>query len=186
MYRTDRHNNPIAISNALTEWLIVLRNNNIQFELGDKFPESNLKTIKFPDVFTGQEASRILLSQTNILQGWYLKHTGKKILQKYQIFNNLQFKDANRFVQNEIINGIYLAERGDGRLKIKNYMELVRVRKGDPEAGTFYFQKAGTDLIQRYPKEDSRVLTLFSRAFGVRNESQEHIDKSYKLTDEFF
>ncbi|GAF77941.1 unnamed protein product, partial [marine sediment metagenome] len=44
MYRTDRHANPIAISNAKQSWLVVLVNHQINFSLGDKFPKSDLRT----------------------------------------------------------------------------------------------------------------------------------------------
>ena len=200
-YRTDRHNNMIAISNGKAEWINLLKKKEIPFELGDPFG-GRFKTIKFPDIPTGQEACRFLLSESDALQGWYKNHTGQEVCQKFQVFNNNQFKLVNRWVQNEILNGIYEKEVGDGRLKIENMIELIRslgyskdmttnggkVKKGQG-AGGFYFQKANTNLIQKIPvktKGEKGMITWLSRAMACKNEHQEHIDKNYKHVDDLF
>ncbi len=182
--RTDRHNNPIALSNAKGAWLDALIKYKIAYSLGDKFPNSNLKTLRFPTIAIGQEAARVALAYTDAFY-WYRGHTGKDILREHNIKTPKDFSKQERGIQNIIINDIYRHETGDGRLLIKDTEnELVRV----PGTGGFYFQKNGTTKIQKINRHNigKALLTIFDRKFGSRKMSEKEIKATYVKTDEFF
>lgn len=67
-------------------------------------------TIKYNSPQEGIEGARAILSNTNALQGWYAKSTGKDILSQYGVTNNTQFAGLDRATQDAIIKGIYKAE----------------------------------------------------------------------------
>lgn len=112
--RTDRNNNPIAVSNAKTEWLDILKQNGINYTLeqGADF-EGGLKTIKFPDLTTGVEGARVLLGQSDAFY-WYKNHTGKQILDSMNINSPQDFAALDKENQDKIISNIYKNENGGG------------------------------------------------------------------------
>ena len=187
-FRTDRHNNPIAVAvkhNSQNTFTAALNSVKIKWSYGDKFPEgeSNLCTIKFETKKEGQAGARVILSKTIALGGWYCNHTGIKVCEKYNIFNDKQFANASLLVQNAIINGIYEAEGGNGKLKLPMKIELLRNSK----TGEFAFQKNEEGEKQVINKKNAinAFLTLFSRAVGCKD-----IDdvkwKQIEDTDEYF
>lgn len=116
--RTDRHNNPIAVAvtkNGTNQFTKALDNAGIKWSYGDAFSDnSKMVTIKING--DGIEASRVILSETNAIQGWYIKSTGKSILKKYKVTDNEDFKNLSVEEQDAIIKGIYIAEGGSGEL----------------------------------------------------------------------
>lgn len=117
-WRTDRHNNPIAFAvsqggrNQFTNALDAV---GIKWDYGDPFRDnSRMVTVRI----NGDpiEASRVVLANTNAIQNWYLNHTGKHILPKYNVQSGSDFSKLSKQQQNEIIAGIYKAEVGDGSL----------------------------------------------------------------------
>lgn len=120
--RTDRHNNPIAVavgSGGKNQFTQALDEVGIPWEHGDAFPTNeggaSMRTIRIKgDPF---EASRAILSRTNAVQGWYGHTTGKAILAKYNVKTNRDFANLPLEAQNDVINGIYQAEGGKGKLK---------------------------------------------------------------------
>lgn len=119
--RTDRHNNPIAVavgSGGKNQFTQALDEVGIPWEHGDAFPTNeggaSMRTIRIKgDPF---EASRAILSRTNAVQGWYGHTTGKAILAKYNVKTNQDFANLPLQAQNDVINGIYQAEGGKGKL----------------------------------------------------------------------
>lgn len=120
--RTDRHNNPIAVavgSGGTNQYTKALDDVGIKWEPGDPFPSNeggaSMRTIRIKG--DPYEASRAILANTNAIEGWYSKKTGKDILPKYNVRNGQDFKSLPVEHQNEIINGIYQAEGGQGKIK---------------------------------------------------------------------
>lgn len=120
--RTDRHNNPIAVavgSGGKNQFTKALDDAEIDWEPGDPFPSNeggaSMRTIRIKG--DGFEGARAILSNTNAIQSWYSKSTGKNILPKYGVRTNHDFRSLPVARQNEIINGIYQSEGGRGMLK---------------------------------------------------------------------
>lgn len=115
--RTDRNNNPIAVSNAAPEFMDVLKKAGINFttEEGADFG-GGLKTLKFATPQDGVEASRALLAGSPMAFSWYSNHTGKAVLDQYGIHSNADFAKASKETQDAVIKGIYQSEGGSGSL----------------------------------------------------------------------
>ena len=118
--RTDRHNNPIAVAvtkNGTNQFTKALDSAGIKWSYGDAFPDNpKMVTVKLANKADGIEASRVILAETNAIQGWYAGHTGKAVLKKYDVVDNEDFKNLDTEDQDAIIKGIYIAEGGDGSL----------------------------------------------------------------------
>ena len=112
--RTDRHFNPIAVSDAKVEWQNILQQAGISFSIGDEFPENpNLHTLTFPDAETGIQASQVLLGNSDAFY-WYKNQTGKQVLQ--DINSPDEFKALSDEEQRNIVQQIYQNEGGTGEL----------------------------------------------------------------------
>ena len=184
--RTDRNNNPIAVAvrdNGQNMFTLALDLAKIQWEYGDRFtPHSNMRTIKFKTIQDGQEGARVILSKTNAIQ-WYIRHTGKKILQKYNCYSKNAFSVLSLIDQNIIINDIYKHEGGNGKLKLFMKRELLRNKK----TGEFAFQKneVGEKEIITPKNAMNALLTIVSRAIGCRDIDNNRW-KSIKNTTKYF
>lgn len=118
-WRTDRHNNPLAFAmtkgqpNQFTKALDAA---GIAWEEGDAFSEgSSMVTVKV--LGDPVEASRVVLANTNALQGWYLTKTSyKDRLKSFGVSNNQDFQALPEEKQNQIIAAIYKHEVGNGSL----------------------------------------------------------------------
>jgi hypothetical protein len=117
-FRTDRNNNPIAAAvttGGRNQFTDALDQAEIPWEHGDQFPGNpKLSTIKIKG--DPIEGARAILSNSNALK-WYRNTTGKTILPKYGVRSSADFTKLSTDRQNEIINGIYQSEGGNGKLK---------------------------------------------------------------------
>jgi hypothetical protein len=117
--RTDRHYNPIAVATTAgktNEFTNALDDAGIEWSYGDIFGDGAYQTIKFNNAQDGIEGSRVILANTGAIQNWYINHTGKDILNKYEIKNNEDFSKASKEIQDKIIQGIYSKEGGSGSI----------------------------------------------------------------------
>lgn len=123
--RTDRNFNPIAISNAVPQWLEALDKAGINYSLeqGRDFG-GGLKTINFGDASNGMEAAKFLLGETIADSTgadkspfyWYKNKTGKTILDEYGINSPEQFKSLSNMIKEDIVKDIYSHEQPGGLL----------------------------------------------------------------------
>lgn len=105
--RVDRHNNPIAVMYA-PSFSKILDKQGIPYDKGDPFPEaeggSAHSTIRFPDPYSGRQASKAILGESQPALNWYLKSSGKKAASLYphvrtpQDFASLPYEDKERFI----------------------------------------------------------------------------------------
>lgn len=143
-WRTDRHNNPIAFAvkaGGTNEFTDALDAAGIPWEHGDPFANNpGMVTVKV--IGNPVEASRVVLSDTNALQNWYLqpKRPYAKALQKFGIKSNEDFKALPEQVQNEVIATIYKGEVGNGSL-----MASVSSDGEQPQYEGITFQSVGMD-----------------------------------------
>ena len=123
--RTDRNYNPIAISNAIPQWLETLDAAGIKYTLeqGKDFG-SGLKTINFGNAENGMEAAKLLLGKTITDSSgadkspfyWYKNHTGEAILNEYNLENPEQFNALPDILKESIVKDIYSNEQPNGLL----------------------------------------------------------------------
>jgi len=112
-FRTVRHNNPIAVSDASSEFTNVLKKNGIAFSIGDPFGEKGqYHTIRFADPDAGWEGSRALLAESPMAMSWYKNHTGKKAMAEFGVKSNKDFAKLATADQDKIILGIFQSENG--------------------------------------------------------------------------
>lgn len=113
--RTDRNNNPIAVTTA-PQYTNALARAGINWSQGDPFQGSDGQTyytVRFSDPEAGREGARTILSDPSgrALSAWYANHTGAEVLRKYGIMSEQQFAQAPREIQDTIIDGIYQKEQ---------------------------------------------------------------------------
>jgi len=156
--RTDRNNNPIAVSNAAPEFMNVLKAAGVNFttEEGADFG-GGLKTLKFATPQDGIEGARALLAGSPMAFSWYSNHTGKVVLAQYGIKSNADFAAADKATQDAVIKGIYQAEGGNGSLVGES-----PAANTEPTGGAIYAtldapHKAQAQLVASYDADLSRV-----------------------------
>jgi len=122
-FRTDRNNNPIAAAmkepNAFTA---ALDQAGIAWTRGDPFGDG-MFTIRI--LGDGWEGARAILSYSTTLQDWYINHTGKEIMNQLHVYSNWEFQKCTRDVQDQIIQGIYEKEGGDGSLQPRTAVVIL-------------------------------------------------------------
>lgn len=117
-WRTDRNNNPIAAAvkvGGQNQFTKALDAAGIQWNYGSKFEDDpSMCTIKIDG--DPIEAARVILANTNAIQGWYYNASSGKGLRETGVTDNEKFKALSPDEQNKIITEIYKGEAGNGSL----------------------------------------------------------------------
>ena len=166
--RTDRNDNPLAVSNADPEFENVIKaaGINVTTEEGADFG-NGLKTLKFDSAQDGIEAARALLSNSPKAFSWYSEQTGKDVLAQYGITSNADFKKADKATQDAIIKGIYQNEGGSG-----NLFGTSTPSTSSQESSTNQTTQVIPPLVKPYAKTNSDGSLTFIDLSGVTGKAK--------------